>query len=312
MRAFTKLSFLLILVLVFFSAQAEQAAKYTPSPENLKARQEFEESRFGIFIHWGIYSTFAQGEWYLQNHNIDKYEYAKAADAFYPHRFNAAEWVSAIKASGAKYICFTSRHHDGFSLYDTCGLSDFDVMHTPAKRDLIKEFVDACNRHGIIPFFYHTTLDWYNEDLMVEPFEMKAALLGERIASRIFPEPMRSEMNKAVSALMMKNENGMDEKAELDCFQVLCPEYLPQVDPDIFLNCYNAWEQRKTLSLKYRSAKKNQSENGKDGESCGTVITTEKIQLNVGDIITQIDDIKINKMNELKKYIYTKTTSSIA
>ena len=108
--------------------------------------------------------------------------------------------------------------------------------------------------------FYLSNTDWYNEDLMVEPFEMKAALLSERIASRIFPEPMRSEMNKAVSALMMKNENGMDEKAELDCFQVLCPEYLPQVDPDIFLNCYNAWEQRKTLSLKYRSAKKNQSE----------------------------------------------------
>ena len=87
-------------------------AQYTPTAENLKSRQEFADSKFGIFIHWGIYSMFAQGEWYLQNYPIDKNEYAKAADAFYPHRFDAKAWVSAIKDAGAKYICFTSRHHD--------------------------------------------------------------------------------------------------------------------------------------------------------------------------------------------------------
>ncbi|MBQ5887710.1 MAG: alpha-L-fucosidase, partial [Bacteroidaceae bacterium] len=92
-------------------------AQYTPTAENLKSRQEFADSKFGIFIHWGIYSMFAQGEWYLQNFPIDKAEYAKAADAFYPHRFNAKEWVAAIKDAGAKYICFTSRHHDSFSMW---------------------------------------------------------------------------------------------------------------------------------------------------------------------------------------------------
>lgn len=108
--------------------------------------------------------------------------------------------------------------------------------------------------------FYLANADWYNEDLMVEPFEMKAALLSERVASGILPEPLRSEMNKAVSALLMKNENGMSEHAELECFQILCPEHLPQVDPDIFLTCYNAWEQRKYLLLRYRSSKGNASE----------------------------------------------------
>ena len=77
-------------------------AQYTPTAENLKSRQEFADSKFGIFIHWGIYSMFAQGEWYLQNYPIDKNEYAKAADAFYPHRFDAKAWVSAIKDAGAK------------------------------------------------------------------------------------------------------------------------------------------------------------------------------------------------------------------
>ena len=103
--------------------------------------------------------------------------------------------------------------------------------------------------------FYLTNTEWYNEDLMVEPFEMKAALLGERIADGIFPEPLRGEISKAISALLMKNESGMAEGVELENFQVLCPENLPKVQPDIFLAAYNAWEQRKFLQLVYRSAK---------------------------------------------------------
>ncbi len=108
--------------------------------------------------------------------------------------------------------------------------------------------------------FYLSNPDWYNEELMVEPFEMKAALLSERVASGILPAPLRGEINKAVSALLMKNESGMAEGVELESFQVLPPEHLPQVDPNIFLTCYNAWEQRKYLSLKYSSVKKNCSE----------------------------------------------------
>ena len=89
----------LLSVLLLGSATAQN---YQPTEENLRSRKEFSEDRFGIFIHWGIYSMYAQGEWYLQNaQGINRDEYAKAADAFYPHRFDAKEWVSAIKASGA-------------------------------------------------------------------------------------------------------------------------------------------------------------------------------------------------------------------
>ena len=73
---------------------------YVQAEENLKARQEFADSKLGIFIHWGIYSMFAQGEWYMTNANIDNKEYAKAASAFYPVNFDAKAWVSAIKAAG--------------------------------------------------------------------------------------------------------------------------------------------------------------------------------------------------------------------
>ena len=95
---------------------------------------------------------------------------------------------------------------------------------------------------------------------MVEPFEMKGLLLGEKAAENILPEPLRSEMKKAVSALFMKNENGMAEEAEVECFQILFPEHLPKPDPAIFLTCYDAWEKRQDLLLTYRSGKNHVSE----------------------------------------------------
>ncbi|MBQ4063440.1 MAG: alpha-L-fucosidase [Bacteroidaceae bacterium] len=140
------------------------AQEYTPAPENLQARREFADSKFGIFIHWGIYSMFAQGEWYLQNAEIDKYEYAKAADAFYPHRFDAKAWVAAIKDAGAKYICFTSRHHDSFSMWDTAE-SDYNVVDaTPFGRDVIKELADECHKQGIKLHLYYSHLDWARDE----------------------------------------------------------------------------------------------------------------------------------------------------
>lgn len=141
-----------------------QTAAYAPTPENLQARKEFQDNKLGIFLHWGIYSMTAQGEWYMNNRNIPRDEYAKLASGFYPSRFNAAEWVSAIKASGAKYICFTSRHHDSFSMFDTKE-SDFDIVDaTPFKRDIIKELADECHKQGIKLHFYYSHLDWKRED----------------------------------------------------------------------------------------------------------------------------------------------------
>ena len=148
-------------------ATAQETTNYVPAEENLKARQEFADSKLGIFIHWGIYSMFAQGEWYMTNANIDNKEYAKAASAFYPIRFDAKEWVSAIKAAGAKYICFTSRHHDGFSMWDT-EQSPYNIVDaTPFGRDVIKELADECHRQGIKLHFYYSHVDWTRDDYPV-------------------------------------------------------------------------------------------------------------------------------------------------
>ena len=138
-------------------------AQYQPSASNLAARAQFEDFRFGIFIHWGIYSQFAQGEWYL-NSGLHKDEYAKAASCFYPVRFNAAQWVEAIKASGAKYITFTTRHHDSFSMWHTAETPYNIVDATPFGRDVLKELSDACQDQGIQLHLYYSILDWIRED----------------------------------------------------------------------------------------------------------------------------------------------------
>jgi len=137
--------------------------EYTPTEENLRSRQEFADAGFGIFIHWGIYSMFGQGEWYL-NYGPTAEEYAKAARGFYPAYFDAREWVSAVKDAGAKYICITSRHHDGFSMWDT-DLSDYNIADaTPFKRDVIKELADECHRQGIRLHLYYSHIDWTRPD----------------------------------------------------------------------------------------------------------------------------------------------------
>ncbi|MBR1712333.1 MAG: alpha-L-fucosidase [Alloprevotella sp.] len=139
------------------------AQTYVPTPENLAARQKFADSKFGIFLHWGLYAMFAQGEWYMTNENINCHEYAKSAAAFYPHNFDAAAWIAAIKASGARYITFTSRHHEGFSMWDSQA-SDYNIMHTPYGRDIVRQLADECHKQGIGLHLYYSHLDWTRED----------------------------------------------------------------------------------------------------------------------------------------------------
>ena len=137
---------------------------YTPAPENLENRRQFQDDKFGIFLHWGIYSMIAQGEWVMTNQNLNRDEYAKLASAFYPSRFNAHDWVAAFKAAGARYICITTRHHDGFSMFHT-KQSPYNIVDaTPFKRDIIKELADECHKQGIALHFYYSHLDWYRED----------------------------------------------------------------------------------------------------------------------------------------------------
>ncbi len=119
----------------------------------------FHRARFGMFIHWGLYSLLGRGEWVMLRERIPAEEYARLARRFHPGRFDPDAWASLARAAGMKYMVLTTRHHDGFCLFDS-RLSDFTSVKTAAKRDLVGEYVRACRKAGLKVGFYYSLLDW--------------------------------------------------------------------------------------------------------------------------------------------------------
>jgi alpha-L-fucosidase len=156
---------LVLMIVLMASAWPLQAQwKYTPTAENLETRKWFEEARFGLFIHWGVYSQLGDGEWVMNNQRIPVATYEKLPAFFNPVDFNPKEWVAMVKDAGMKYITITSKHHDGFAMYDS-KVSDYDVVdRTPYKKDILKMLADECHAQGIKLFFYHSQLDWHHPD----------------------------------------------------------------------------------------------------------------------------------------------------
>jgi len=130
-----------------------------PIPPYDERMKWFHRARFGMFIHWGLYSLTGRGEWtfFLERMNLRDYE--KLADKFKPSRFNADAWAAAAADAGMKYIVLTTRHHDGFCLWDS-QVSDFTAPKTAARRDFVAEYVKACRKAGLKIGFYYSLLDW--------------------------------------------------------------------------------------------------------------------------------------------------------
>jgi alpha-L-fucosidase len=136
---------------------------YQPTPENLKARKWFDSARFGMFIHWGVFSVLGDGEWVMNNRNIRVAEYTRLVHIFNPVDFNAKNWVAIAKSAGMQYITLITRHHDGFSDWDT-KQSDWKITKTPWAKDAVKLLADECHKQGIKLFVYYSLLDWYRDD----------------------------------------------------------------------------------------------------------------------------------------------------
>ena len=154
-----------ILLLLFFVSLCSNAQQnYSPSIKNIEARKWFEEAKFGLFIHWGVYSILGDGEWVMNNQNISINEYEKLPSFFNPTEFDPEKWVIMAKEAGMKYITITSRHHDGFSMFDS-DFSDYNIVDkTPYGKDVLKMLSNSCKKHGIKLFFYYSQLDWYRDD----------------------------------------------------------------------------------------------------------------------------------------------------
>jgi len=155
------LRWMLVAGLTGWMFQAE--AQYRPAPENLRQREVFQDDRFGLFIHWGLSSVLADGEWVMEQKGIPFSDYGKLGRVFNPVHYDPAAWVSMAKQAGMRYIVFITRHHDGFSNWDT-KLSDWKVTQTPYGKDVLRMLADECRRQGMRLGLYYSTLDWSRED----------------------------------------------------------------------------------------------------------------------------------------------------
>ncbi|MEA1952236.1 MAG: alpha-L-fucosidase [Planctomycetota bacterium] len=161
MRTVLLLSLLPALILSPISAFAADTNAKQADPASIRW---FEDAKFGLFVHWGVYSVLGNGEWVMQNTKITAKDYEKIPPKFNPVKFDAAEWVSMVKDAGMKYITITSKHHDGFAMYDS-KVSDYDIVdRTPYKKDVLKLLADECRKQGIKLFFYYSPLDWHHGD----------------------------------------------------------------------------------------------------------------------------------------------------
>src|SRR5262245_7225542 len=161
------------------SSQPAQAAAPEPAQTSTQANADdhhmdwWREARFGMFIHWGLYSIPAgewngkttYGEWIRHQAKIPVTDYEQLKTQFNPVKFDADAWVRLAKAAGMKYIVITSKHHDGFCLFDS-KYTDWDVMSTPFHRDIMKEMAAACRRQNMTICWYHSIMDWHHPDYL--------------------------------------------------------------------------------------------------------------------------------------------------
>jgi len=144
-------------------ARADERPSADPGPNTI-AQRSFEDAKFGMFIHWGVYSLLGKGEWVMNNDKLPISEYEKLPRRFNPTKFDADEWVRLAKAAGMKYVTVTSKHHDGFCMFDS-KLTSYDVVDaSPYGKDTIKMLANACHKQGLKLFFYYSLLDWHHPD----------------------------------------------------------------------------------------------------------------------------------------------------
>lgn len=167
-----KIAFVILIFCFSLSGMTQEDFMHESKAEKDKRMAWWRDARFGMFIHWGLYAVPAgewkgatnHAEWIRTTAQIPLEEYNKFVDQFNPVNFNAEAWVQMAKDAGMKYITITSKHHDGFCLWDS-KQTDFDIMSTPFKRDVLKELADACRKIGGVKLcFYHSIMDWHHTD----------------------------------------------------------------------------------------------------------------------------------------------------
>lgn len=162
------LSNLLIALVLFITPLFSQNTnEFTIASEKGDRMEWWTEARFGMFIHWGLYALPARHEWVMSNEKMPKKAYEKYMEYFNPDLYNPKEWARLAKNAGMKYVVFTAKHHDGFSMFDS-KFTDYKVTNAPIERDLLKELVDAFRAEEIRIGLYYSLIDWHHPDFLVK------------------------------------------------------------------------------------------------------------------------------------------------
>ncbi|HTE00431.1 MAG TPA: alpha-L-fucosidase [Mucilaginibacter sp.] len=163
-----KIVFILLLIsATTLSVSAQKRLGNETAAQKQQRLKWWTDARFGMFIHWGLYSGAARHEWVKHNEHMTNQEYQKYFDEFNPDHFDPKKWAREAKAAGMKYAVLTSKHHEGFCLFDS-KYTDYKATNTQAKRDLVKEFVEAFRAQGIKVGFYYSLLDWHHPDYTMD------------------------------------------------------------------------------------------------------------------------------------------------
>lgn len=187
----------------------------------------FEDARFGMFIHWGLYSMPARHEWIKNMERIPEAKYQKYFDYFNPDLYDAREWAKQAKAAGMKYAVFTSKHHEGFCMFDS-KFTDYKCTNTPAGRDLVREYIDAFRAEGLRVGFYYSLIDWHHPDFPIDMNHPRrddpdALSQNEGRDMRRYAEYMRNQVRELLTNygkidilwfdFSYPNNNGVGERA---------------------------------------------------------------------------------------------------
>ena len=206
------------------------------------ARSEwFRNAKFGMFIHWGVYSVLGEGEWNMKVRKITSAEYEKLPPQFNPKAFDAAQWVSLAKQAGQKYIVITTKHHDGFSMYDS-KVSDYDIIdRTPFKRDPMRELADECAKQGIKLGFYHSILDWHHPDFVPVPDWDKEARAHHTPDFKNYVATLQAQVRELCTnygplACIWWDYPGRPKTSENDRIFSKVNAMVRQLQPDILIN----------------------------------------------------------------------------
>jgi len=171
-----KQSVLFLLLAVFLSQNTFSQQKIWDETEQEKTErlQWWTEARFGMFIHWGLYAQAARHEWVKKRERISDEDYQKYFEMFNPDLFDPAEWAQKAKAAGMKYAVITSKHHEGFCIFES-DYTDYNIMNTPYGKDIIKEWVEAFRAEGLGVGFYYSLIDWHHPEYTIDRVHPQSA-----------------------------------------------------------------------------------------------------------------------------------------